>query len=419
MLNFKTDYSYMKKNYYLHRILLALIIILFIAPLNPAKAQWKKASISDLGMVKTLKSRDSIIIAGTDTGGVYLSTNFGASWIEKNIGITNKNVNAVIIKDTVTILGVGGFGSAIYVSTNKGDSWFTPTSPYSGFLYCMVEQGNNILAGTWFGVAKSTDNGDTWGSLPIAGLPSNASVTALFAKGDTIFAGVSSSSVGGEGIFRSTNNGDTWVKKSTGITGSDFTGVAQSGNTLIATTKGGGGVYTSINNGDSWSIANSGLNNVSVNCLFVRGNNVLIGTGNGIFSSTNNAASWGAINTGLAANTRVLSIANNGHFLLIGTDSTIWRRPTIEVITGIKTVKNNGAVNIYPNPSNGIFMLELLGNTNAQQVSISNAIGQVVYINNSIGNNTLQLNVDNVAKGVYTIQITTAQGVVNKKIIIE
>lgn len=409
----------MKKDYYLHRILFTLIIILFIAPFNPAKAQWKKSATIDLGMVKNLKSKGSIIIAGTDTGGVYISTNFGASWAQKNTGITNKNVNAVIIKDTVIILGVGGFGSAIYVSTNKGDSWYTPTSPYSGFLYCMVEQGNDILAGTWYGIAKSTDNGDTWGTLSGTGLPSNASVSALFAKGDTIFAGVSGSSVGGEGVFRSTNNGDTWVKKSTGITGSDFTGIAQIDNILIATTKDGGGVYTSSNNGDSWSIANSGLNNVGVNCLFVRGNNALLGTENGVFLSTNNATSWGAINTGLAANTSVLSIANNGHMLVIGTDSTIWRRQTVEVITNVKSVTNSEIINIYPNPSNGVFMLELLGNTNIQQVSISNAIGQVVYLNNNIGNNTLQLNVGSVAKGIYTIQITTDKGLINKKIIIE
>ncbi len=409
----------MKNNYTRYTLVALITITALLLSTQSTQAQWTQAQNFSIGKVNAISSKGSTVFAGTDTGGVYISTDFGYSWTEKNVGLSNKNVSSVIIKDTVVILGVSGFGAAVFVSKDQGDTWDVPTSPYSGYLFCMVEQGNDLLAGTWFGVAKSTDNGDKWATLPTTGLPSNASVTALFAKGDTIFAGVSSSSVGGEGIFRSINNGTTWENKNTGITNKNFTSIQQSGTTLIAATKGGGGVYISTNNGDSWTISNSGLTNLGVNNLFVSGKNILAGTNSGIFLSKDNAATWVDISIGLPASTQVFSVATNGHFLLIGTDSTVWRRPTAEVITGIKSVKNNSAVSIYPNPSSGIFTLELLENTNAQQVTVSNAIGQVVYTNKIITNPVLQLNIGNVAKGIYTVQITTAEGLINQKISIE
>lgn len=408
----------MKNNYTRYTLVALIIITALLLSTQPTQAQWTQAQSFSIGKVNAISSKGSTVFAGTDTGGVYISTDFGYSWTEKNVGLSNKNVSSVIIKDTVVILGVSGFGAAVFVSKDQGDTWDVPTSPYSGYLFCMVEQGNNLLAGTWFGVAKSTDNGDTWATLPTTGLPSNASVTALFAKGDTIFAGVSSSSVGGEGIFRSTDNGTTWVNKSTGITNTNFTSIAQSGNKLIAAVSGGEGVYISTNNGDSWTVANNGLSGLGVNALFVSGSNILVGTQNGIFLSKDTASSWVAINAGLPTNTSVTSVATNGHFLLIGTDSTVWRRPTAEVITSVPSVENY-RVSIYPNPSRGVFTIELLDETEAQAISITNAVGQVVYTSSIITNDPLKLNLENTSQGVYSIQIKTTKGLINHRIILE
>jgi photosystem II stability/assembly factor-like uncharacterized protein len=404
------------KNNHLHHLLWAFITLLLLLMAQTTRAQWSKAQGFNSGKINVLNTKGQLLYAGTDTGGIYASTDFGLQWFEKNNGITNKKIVALVLKDSVLIAGVGdGFGGALFVSKNDATSWQVPSGNYNGFLFCLAQQGNHILAGTWYGVAKSTDNGETWNTISTTGLPSNASVTALLASGTTIFAGVSSSSVGGTGIFRSTDNGDTWVDKSTGIVNKSFTAIVQVGNTLLAATK-GGGVYASTNNGDSWTTANTGLGSLMVNCLFAKGNNVLAGTNGGIFLSTDNAATWTNIGTGLPANTIVNSITTCGSFLLVGTDTTVWRRQTAEVITHTPASPIGASVSVYPNPSNGVFTIDVPANTT--KITVTNPLGQTVY-QNSNANTTLNIALPTDTKGVYFVQLKTTDGIVSKKILVE
>lgn len=64
----------------------------------------------------------------------------------------------------------------------------------------------------------------------------------------------------------------------------------------------------------------------------------------------------------------------------------------------------NGLYNLYPNPSFGIFNVELAINS---KVEITNAIGQIVYSKvMSTGNNNIDI--QNQAKGIYFVKITTS-----------
>jgi len=340
------------------------------------QAQWSKAQGFASGKVNVLDAKGEVLYLGSDTGGIYSSTDYGLKWLEKNNGITNKTIVALVLKDSVLIAGVGnGFGGSIFVSKNEATSWQVPSQNYNGFLFCLTQHGNDVLAGTWCGAAKSTDNGDTWNTISITGLPSNASVTALLAKGTTLFAAVNYSSTNSVGMFRSTDNGNTWEDKSTGIVNKQFTAMAPIGSTLLVATK-GGGVYASSNNGDSWTTANTGLGSLIVNSLYAKGNNVLAGTNEGVFLSSDNAATWTNISSGLPQGTSVNTITTCGPYLLVGTDSTVWRRQTAEVITHTTAFVLSSPIIIYPNPSNGSFTVEMPAGVT--EISISNMLGQTV-----------------------------------------
>lgn len=392
-------------------LLLLTIIVFFNAQM--AKAQWSDAPTLNSGKINVLSKKGEILYAGTDTGGIYTSTNFGVDWEMKNNGITNKKIIDFVLKDDVFIAGVGdGFGGAIFISNDQAASWQVPNQNYNGFLYCLEEQGDDILAGTWYGVAKSTDDGDTWNTISINGLPSNASVNALLANGTTLFAAVGSSSTNEVGMYRSTDNGNLWEEKNTGITNSNFTALAQVGTTYLVATK-GGGVFRSTNNGESWTAANSGLSNMMVNCLYASGNNVLAGTNDGVFLSTDNANSWTNISTGLPQNTKVNSITNCGSFLFLGTDTQVWRRSTAEVITHAKTIPSGITFNVYPNPSQGAVTVVLPEST--MEIKVITMHGQVIFAKSHPENKEM-ISLQGVGYGIYLISIETDAGIMTKKI---
>jgi len=80
-----------------------------------------------------------------------------------------------------------------------------------------------------------------------------------------------------------------------------------------------------------------------------------------------------------------------------------------------------GGINVYPNPTSSStnLSIDLIQNENVS-VTVLNSVGQEVYAskNNSYdaGVNTIQLNTENWAAGVYNINISTAKGSVNHKL---
>ncbi len=81
------------------------------------------------------------------------------------------------------------------------------------------------------------------------------------------------------------------------------------------------------------------------------------------------------------------------------------------------------AITVYPNPSDEVFTISF--ESNAQQmldVAIVSILGKVVYsenLDNFIGVYTKDVSLASYAKGVYFLEITTDQGKINKKLILQ
>jgi len=335
------------------RYTLVVFTLLLVSLHSPTHAQWVQTSGLGGGSVRSLLVSGANLFAGTENGGVFLSTNNGTSWSVVNTGLTNTDVRALVVSGTN--LFAGTYGGGVFLSTNNGRGWTAVnnglTLPHADVL---TVSGTNLFATSlgYSWVFLSTNNGTSWTRVSdVVG-----EITSFAVSGSNFFAGAIL--IGG-GVYRSTDNGASWTVVNTGLSNQNVVSLSVSQRNLFAGTW-GSGVFLSTNNGTSWSAANSGLPlNASVWSFAFSGRSVFASTdSDGVFLSTNNGTDWTAVNTGLAG-TIVATLVVSDTYLFAGTyGGGVWRRPLSEMITSVQQNNDGGAPRVfaleqnYPNPFN-------------------------------------------------------------------
>ena len=101
------------------------------------------------------------------------------------------------------------------------------------------------------------------------------------------------------------------------------------------------------------------------------------------------------------------------------TSLIFWTQPTSIRVDGGTAIND---LDIYPNPSRDIFNVSFTSeDVQDLQVRVINVIGDVVYtedLSQFVGEYTKQVDLQSYTKGVYFLEITTDNGVVNKKLIL-
>ncbi len=251
----------------------------------------------------------STVYAGTD-GGVFRSTDGGATWAVANSGLTNPFVAALAIDPITPSTLYAGTGGGVFKSTDAAATWGTanvglPTTDVRA-LAIDPSTPSTLYAGALFGgvfiggVFKSIDAGATWGAaltddflFALAIDPSTPS---------TLYAATA------RGVFKSTDAGATWSITGLPSTAGSLAIDPITPSRLYAGT-GGGGVYKSTDAGATWRAANDGLTNTDVRALAIdpiTPSTLYAGTAGGVFKSTDEGATWS--NTGLPTNVSALAI---------------------------------------------------------------------------------------------------------------
>jgi hypothetical protein len=149
-------------------------------------AQWVQTSASTGHIIECLAVSGTNLFAGTAGGGVFLSTNSGASWTTVNAGLTNTDVLSLAVSGTNLFAGTAGGG--VFLSADSGTSWTAVnTGLTDNSVWDLAVSGTNLFAGTYLGVFLSTTNGTSW-TAASTGL-TNTCVTALAISGTNLFAG--------------------------------------------------------------------------------------------------------------------------------------------------------------------------------------------------------------------------------------
>jgi hypothetical protein len=136
---------------------------------NGATAPWEKTAGPPGLTVTVIYKANNVVYAGTDTQGIYKSTDDGLNWTAANNAIDRARISDIIAS-----------GGNVLAAASSSCSTF-----------------NNVF--------KSTDNGTTW--IPTSGLAGKI-VEAFAIKGGVVYATVGLG-LGGNGVWRSTDNGNT------------------------------------------------------------------------------------------------------------------------------------------------------------------------------------------------------------------
>ncbi len=245
------------------------------------------------------------IIVGTKESGIFLSENSGDSWKKMNFPPTKTYGLVADWSNPARLYATGDWQGRgkIYRSEDRGVKWTEVyTEPNTGTVITMLAQNpkrpDTLYAGTSAGVIfRTTDGGQTWGSLQSIGAPVLSLV--FDASGDTFYA-LSSA----KGIFRSRDGGATFdalpekSKSSVTKTLPEATSVAtdpsRSG-VVYAGTK--DGLFRSSDFGSSWeevSVLESSkkfpIRSVAIDPR--SSNTIIYGAALAVYKSTDGGATW-------------------------------------------------------------------------------------------------------------------------------
>ena len=235
--------------------------------------------------VRAFAANPTYIFSGT-TDGVYRSSNTGTyNWTKV---LDNVSCFSLLVNGSDIFAGTQGGG--VYLSSDNGTNWSQINTGLTMlYVYALTSNGTYVFAGTYHdgttngaGVFRSSDNGLTWTQV-ISGLTNNT-IMSLAVKGGYLFAGTD-----GGGIFRSIDNGDNWTNVASGVV---HTLKVVCGTDLYAGLLSGGGVIRSTDNGSTWTSFSTGLPNtggLTVMSLDVSSTYLFAGTlGGGVARSPTN-----------------------------------------------------------------------------------------------------------------------------------
>jgi photosystem II stability/assembly factor-like uncharacterized protein len=280
----------------------------------------------------------STLYAGTD-GGVFKSTDGGATWSAVNVGLTSTVINMLAIDPASPSTLYVGTNGGVFKSTDGGAIWNAVnvglTSTVINTLVIDPASPSTLYVGTNGGVFKSIDGGITWhmsntglenGSINVGALAINPTASSTIYAGTMIC--LNEYSCAG-GVFKSIDGGGTWI-----ITGLNNTVGHISTlvidptmpNTIYAGTW--GLVFKSMDGGTTWGSTGGWdggwpehwVRTLAIDPLHpstIYAGTVYGGIGSvsdqfreiyeGVFQTTNGGATWGRVNNGLT-NTAVYAL---------------------------------------------------------------------------------------------------------------
>ena len=383
----------------------ALLIAIISLISFSSMAQWQLV-MQQGGNIFSLVEQNTVRYAGTQFG-VYKSTNASVTWVLANNGLTNTVVHSMLVN------------------------------------------GTRLFAGTEAGVFISDDGGANWVASNQGLIISNITTFVLTSTG--IFA-----STEDQGVFYSTDNGATWLAKNTGLNNLHVNTLMFNNARLFAGTD-GGGVYYSDNLGANWTQSNNGLTSWFISHITSKDNKLFVSTNYKFYISNDNGLNWTQLNTPFSH--EILCSVNYNNYMFVGVDGdgvayttdygqtwTLWNSGLqnknmycIEVLdnyvwsacccgyglfkrllpgtTGIEQLNDDYKLSVSPNPANQFLKID--SDIKINKIRIVDMFGSTIRVVIVEGALSYNLDVQQLASGVYIIEMQTDKRVFVKKVLVQ
>jgi len=274
---------------------------------------WIRDTVLSNGYFKGIKVYGDSLYAFGD--GLYCSSTDEIEWFE----IDSRTINSFIKNNDTLYIGDGYYGwqfslGQIYYSADNGESW-SEIWNNDTTVFAIEKIGNNLFAGTLYGIFRSTNAGISW-SQTNNGLPVDSGgqiyVWSLNTINNNIFVNTD------YGLYLSTNYGNNWRSINYGI-----------------------------------PIDTLGYNS---NYILTYGNKLIVGINNEIYISENLGEKWSLIsNVPLGDNQTIKELTIVDNDLVVAASNELWKGSLSE----INTVRNESIIveeyflsQNFPNPFN-------------------------------------------------------------------
>ncbi len=370
-------------------------LILFSCFSYSAFGQWQQ-SVGTAGLnMQSLLTNGVYNFAGGATG-AYLSTDSSVNYIYSNSGNDAVGPTRGFTKDNNYVYTCTSQG--VFRSSDNGATWISRSIGLTNLLtHGIIKTSSYLFVVGPAGVFKSTDQGDNWSST---GLSTN-DVRCITAIQDTLFVGTN-----GVGIYKSIDWGANWTAINNGLgTATIFRAIESKGNTLFAGGQIGTGVFRSTDFGANWSLLSGGLPSGSYRGFASNSQLIVAGSfGAGVFYSIDNGNNWTVINTGLTDLT-IFDLELNAGYIIAATNTDgVFRFAFSNLSLGLDELLTDNDINIFPNPTTNQITVKTDAKLIGSNYTVYDYNGKGV-LTGKINSENTKIELGNLSVGIYLFSV--------------
>ncbi|MFZ4399926.1 MAG: YCF48-related protein [Bacteroidales bacterium] len=335
-------------------------------------------------------------------GRILKSTDGGLSWQQKNISATNNWYMSSCFIDSNN--GYVCTRSGLLKTTDGGDTWNIISSVVGAFWSVSFSDINHGIAVGQAGLIYTTnDGGVNWYSDCCNTFCDNKSV--CYSDATTAYI------VGECGtIIKSNNNNNNFLNS--GVSQTLNSVCFLNSNTGIAVGN-NGTIIKTIDGGNNWLIINIGVTTDLNSIYFIQGVGYIVGSGGAIFKTNDNGNTWQYENSATLNRLYSVYLTQTGLGFAVGENGMILKNSSV-VFINKDEIENN--LKIYPNPTKSKIIIDISNFSQNCKLQICNYNGQEV-IQQQMKDNLVEIDMSNLANGVYFLKLITDKTVEVRKII--
>lgn len=415
----------------IQRKFLIIFGILFIQS-KYSEASWTIVHTVSTKLIWNIAYADNNTVFAVGDSLLMKSIDAGNNWIDLLPNIASltsdkKFFNLYFLNKDTGFIFRNTQSENLFQTTDGGTTWsdISPTVLPWGMLDVeFVNQSVGYAVGGVFmdsSIARTNDGGQTWTHIPKPSL-CDAPMAVHFITDSIGFTG-------DDEIYKTTDAGSTWILTSTsggwphsGSYGDRVTNYKFFDNQTGFAIRDDWHIYKTIDGGITWELTQLPVSGISGGCrdIVFDQNNFGYVVGYGLyqpFKSSDAGNTWLLDGTYPAwAPATCISISKE-HKVIIGTreGDVVLNENSPLSLTATENLVNT---NLYPNPTAGIFYVNT--NQRIKSIEVYNLLGASVFRTDPIlNNNSYEINLTNLPKGIYAVKISDETNSIQRKIIKE